>query len=392
MNLMACGNISYWSWSRSLTTIIGRHVSKQAIFERMTPAWVATVKALVAEVIKTQAASQKKNKLFKKFGQVWLQDSTCVQLPSLLFDKYRGNTSGGKKNAVAKLNVIVNVVNGFCAHMSWTGFTVTEQSLSSDIMSIARAKDLVIRDLGYFVLSVLSKMNDARIYFLSRWRNAVVLYDATNGQEINLRSLLRGKAYVDMEVLCGRAEKVKVRLVAIKLTDAQANERRRKARADRHRSANHNKTYYYLLGYCIFITNVQQDIWDYRQVAEAYGVRWQVEILFKSWKSGFRIERLIPEARTNTERVESILYLLLLYIAWYQELVYDKVRRYASEKKKEGLSMIKVAMWAISNTMIWISNKLSVYLKKEILYYCCYDTRCRYNSVKQLEHFFEPLA
>jgi len=392
MNLMAGGNFSYWSWACSLTTIIGRHVSKQAIFERMTPAWVATLKALVTDVIKTQAALQKKNKLFEVFGQVLLQDSTCVKLPSVLFDKYKGNTSGGKKNAVAKLNIIVNLVNGFCPHMSWSGFTVTEQRLSPDIMTIAKAKDLVIRDLGYFVLSVLHQMNDACIYFLSRWRNGVILYEAKSGRKINLTQLLKGKSHIDMEVLCGRTEKVKVRLVAIKLPEVQANEKRRKAKADRHRNANHNKEYYHLLGYCIFITNVKDDIWDYRQVAEAYRVRWQVEILFKSWKSGFCIEKLIPQARSNTERIEGILYLLLLYITWYQELVYDKVRRYALEKQKEGLSMIRVAMWAISNTMLWLCNSLSVHLKKEILYYCCYDTRCRSNSARRLEQFFKSLA
>jgi hypothetical protein len=392
MQMIATGKVTYWSWACSLATIIGERVSKQAIFERMTPAWVATIKALVKEVIKEQAASQPKKKLFDRFGQIWLQDSTCVQLPSILFNKYRGNTSGGKKNAVAKLNIIVNVVTGFCPVMSWSGFTVTEQRLSPDIMSIAQPKDLVIRDLGYFVLSVLNKMNESCIYFLSRWRNGVIVYEKASGKEINLKRLLKGKTYVDIEVLCGKDEKVKARLVAVKLPAEQANERRRKAKNDRHRNANHNKTYYYLLGYSIFITNVKEDIWSYKEVAEAYRVRWQVEILFKSWKSGFCMERLIPDAVSNTERVESILYLLLLYMVWCQELVYDKVRKYASEKEKMMLSMIRVAQWAITNTLKWLNGKLTVPLKREVLYYCCYDTRCRSNTVKRLEQFFASLA
>jgi hypothetical protein len=390
--MMEAGNITYWAWARSLTTIIGQRVSKQAIFGRMKPAWVATVKALVTEVIKEQANYQVKSNLFGRFGQVWLQDSTCIQLPAILFNKYRGNTTGGKKNAVAKLNIIVNVVTGFCPVMSWSGFTITEQRLSPDILGIAKRGDLVIRDLGYFVLSVLSQMNEAGIYFLSRWKNGVLLYEKTRGKKIDLRKLLKNKSNIDIEVLCGRKEKVKVRLVAVKLSDAQANERRRKAKADRHRNANHDKTYYYLLGYSIFITNVKDDVWNCREIAEAYRVRWQVEILFKSWKSSFGIERLIPYAVSNTERIESILYLLLLYMTWYQTLVYDKVRRYASEKKKTALSIIQVAKWAIANTMKWLFGKLTMHLKREVLYYCCYDTRCRSNTVKRLDQFLLSLA
>ncbi len=392
MQMMASGHITYWAWACSLTTIIGQRVSKQAIFERMKPAWVSTVKALVREVIQDQASRQPKHKLFEGFGQVWLQDSTCVQLPSILFRKYKGNTTGGKKNAVAKLNIVVNVINGFCPLMSWSGFTVTEQRLSPDIMDIAKAGDLVIRDLGYFVLSVLNKMNEAQIYFLSRWKNGVILYEKASGRELNLRKLLKGKSQVDIEVLCGRKEKVKVRLVAVKLPSAQANERRRRARADKHRSANHGKTYYYLLGYSIFITNVKKEVWNYKQVAEAYRVRWQVEILFKSWKSVFGIDKLIPHAITKTERIESILYLFLLYIAWYQVLVYDKVGRYAFGKENVELSIIRMARWAIANTMKWLVDKLTVHLKREVFYYCCYDTRCRSNAVKRLNQIFIPLA
>lgn len=392
MLMMIGASKSYWSWACSLTTVIGKTVSKQAIFSRMTGAWVTTVKTLLQEVIGRQAVTKVKHCLFKHFVNVWLQDSTTLQLPDIMMQKFKGNVSGGKKKSVAKLNIIMNVLSGLCPVMEWMSFTVNEQRLSPGILKTARAGDLVIRDLGYFVLDIFGQMQDAGIYFLSRWKYGVCLYDLVSGGAINLLNLLKGKTWVDCQVLCG-AQKLKVRLVAIKIPEARAAERRRKAKHDRDKRLHHSKDYYKLLGYVIFITTVEDTVWDYRQVAEAYRVRWNIEILFKSWKSGFHIEHLIPEARTNTERVESILYLMLIYIAWFQLLVFAPLQWSVREQHGKHLSIIKAAKLIKASSMNWMDEALSKNLKKEITYYCCYDTRHdRINAAMRLEQFYLTLA
>lgn len=58
------------------------------------------------------------------------------------------------------------------------------------------------------------------------------------------------------------------------------------------------------------------------QVAEAYRIRWNIEIVFKSCKSGLNIKQVIPADTVHTYRVESILYMLSLYILWFQKLIY----------------------------------------------------------------------
>jgi Transposase DDE domain len=35
----------------------------------------------------------------------------------------------------------------------------------------------------------------------------------------------------------------------------------------------------------LFITNVPQTIWQPQTVLRVYPIRWQVELIFKSWKS-----------------------------------------------------------------------------------------------------------
>jgi hypothetical protein len=391
MLMMGEGNKSYWSWARSLTSIIGEVVSKQAIFSRMTDSWIATVKELLKEVIFQQMKVKAKPQLFEHFKDVWLQDSTTLHLPDVLAERFKGNWSLGKQKSVAKLNVIIDAVSGLCPVMEWSSFTVTEQYLAKSVLQIATAGDLVIRDLGYFVLPVFKQFSEKGIYFLSRWKYNAKLYEPESGSEINLAGLLRGKTWIDRELICGKETPVKVRLIAIKLSDNQASERRRKAKKDRDKRLNHSSDYYDLLDYVIFITNVEPAKWNYQQIAEAYRLRWNIEILFKSWKSGFRIEHLIPEARTNTQRVESILYLILIYITLFQLLIYTPLRWSIYEKTGKHLSIIKLAKLIKSKPLNWMKIGLNTKLKTEITYYCCYDQRQdRINEEMLLKRFLTP--
>jgi hypothetical protein len=386
MQLVMAGNATYRSWAQALSAITGNRISRQAVFQRMNAALVNTIKSAFESIVKELIGRQKKPKLFEHFNNIWIQDSTTLNLPAILSEKYEGITVKDKKKATAKLNIVVNALSGFCPHMSWSSFMITEQKLSADIMLIAQKYDLVIRDLGYFVLPVFRKMKEEGIYFLSRWRSKVNLY-SMQGKYINLRGLLRGKAYVDMTLLCGEKERVEMRFIAIKLPTHIANERRRKAKANSHKNANHDKLYFELLGYAIYITSVGEDIWTYKQVAEAYGVRWQVETLFKSWKSGFCIKDIMPQAVTNQYRIECILYLILLYLTLYQTNVYEKVKDYCF-KRSLHISIIQLAKWALANTINWLTTPLTNQILRQMTYYCSYDTRRRINASQRFEAIF----
>ena len=390
--MMSAGVKSYSDWACSLTTVIGKTVSKQAIFQRMTPAWVATAKALLREVISQQAQQQIKHSLFSGFINVWLQDSTTLHLPDALINLFKGNMSRGKQKSVAKLNVIVNALSGFCPVLEWMSFTINEQRLSSSIQAIAKKGDLVIRDLGYFVLESFKLFQAKGIFFLSRWKFGITLYDPETGKEVHLDKLLKGKNHVDQYLLIGKDKELKVRLVAIKLSDSQTSRRIRKARKDRDKRVNHSKKYYQLLSYVIFITNVDDQTWDYKQVAEAYRVRWNIEILFKSWKSGFHIQDIIPEARAHTERVESILYLILIFITWFQMLLYVPLR-WAKELRGKSLSLMKTVKYVANHLYDLINTQICLKRKRQIIYHCCYDKRHdRLNAIERLEKFYTTLA
>ncbi|MBK7443550.1 MAG: transposase [Bacteroidetes bacterium] len=49
-------------------------------------------------------------------------------------------------------------------------------------------------------------------------------------------------------------------------------------------------------------------------ISDLYRTRWQIELLFKSWKTGIKIESIIPNDQINTIRIEAVLYMILLIL------------------------------------------------------------------------------
>jgi len=386
--MMRVGEKSYLAWASSLAIITEKTISKQAIFKKMNEAWLTLLKLLLQEVIAKQSMKNVKLSLLKHFKHVWVQDSTSINLPDMMVKKFKGNVSRGKQKSIAKINVVLNVLTGLCPVMELMGFTINEQALSDSILSVAQAGDLVIRDLGYFVLPVFVAMDKAGIYFVSRLKYKVALYDIKTGKKRELAQLLKGKSYLDIKVKCGLKEQLEVRLVAIKLPPEQAAERKRKAKKDRDRRLNHSDDYYALLDYLIFITTVGPEIWSYKEVAQAYGVRWNIEILFKSWKSGFKIEDMIPEDRVHALRIEGYIYLMLLYIAWFLQIIFVPFRQAIKERFGKQLSMIKVVKYVMTSFHDWLIEDMGIKDLRQLAYFGSYDKRRRPNAVEDLELFY----
>lgn len=172
------------------------------------------------------------------------------------------------------------------------------------------------------------------------------------------------------------------RLVAIKLSQEQASERIRKAKKTRDKRLNHSKEYYKALHYVIFITNVETEKCCATEISELYRIRWRIEILFKSWKSGIKIEKLLPDATKKTERIESIIYMLILYITWFEQKILAPLQL-------EKLSILKLTKEIARNIYYYMLNELSHKTIRELIYKCSYETRRRPNANKWFDEFIE---
>lgn len=261
--------------------------SKQALHKRLTPA-IERFLAQTATCLFGQLpeARSRLRGLLRPFRRVLLHDSTVEPLPDHLAKIFPGsrNQHKARGSAAIKIQFITDLLSSQVLHLSLSGFTRNDQAAAPDILQVAQAGDLIIRDLGYFVIRAFQWIMEKGAFFVSRCRADVLFYDARTGQPLNLAAELRQRPLLDRLVLMGE-QKVAVRLVALPVPEAVANERRRRAKQNRDRRCHPNAQRLFLLGWTLLITNVPRSLWPPKVLAAIYRLRWRIEMIFKAWKS-----------------------------------------------------------------------------------------------------------
>lgn len=252
-------------------------------------------------------------------NRILIHDSTTVKLHPSLHGEFPGaSNQSGTAQACARIQVTADLLAGEFLQFGLSGFTRNDQAASKDILSTINAGDLILRDLGYFALKSFEAIDHVNAFFLSRLRHGTALFDE-HGERINLlkelrRAADRGASRVILEAAMGCATKLPVRVVAIRLPSQVANERRRKARADRDKRISHDDAYYELLGWTILVTNLPQRSVAEIDLAELYGLRWRIENIFKAWKGGIQPGRLSAH-RSNPWHLRCLLLGQMLALA-----------------------------------------------------------------------------
>jgi len=259
--------------------------SKQALHKRLTPA-IERFLAQAATALFGQLpeARSRLRGLLEPFGRVLLHDSTVEGLPDHLAKLFPGSRNQRKGFAALKIQFIADLLSGQTLHLSLSGFTRNDQAAALDILQIVRAGDLVIRDLGYFVIRPFQWIIESDAFFVSRCRGDVTFYDPRTGHALDLAAELRRCGRLDRNVWLG-TQRLPVRLVALPVPEAVANERRRKAKQNRDQRCHPNAQRLFLLGWSLLITNVPRSVWPAKVVAAIYRLRWRIEMIFKAWKS-----------------------------------------------------------------------------------------------------------
>lgn len=325
--------------------------------------------------------------LFDCFGKVLLQDSTTLRLPQFLADLFPGSVVNGVQKAIARLQAVIDIKK-----MQFVGFKLgayieNDQSASKDILAVAQKGDLVIRDMGYFATAVFEDMISKGVFLLSRLRYGVNLFDK-NGKCIDLKKLLRQKKVVDQWVYVGDKKKIWVRLIMIPMPAPLAAERIRKAKYHHDKRFKYSNEYFQWLRYSSYITTVEKETWTTREVAKVYKLRWQIEIIFKSWKSGFSLQTVLHERCTDENRVRVCIYLMLLFICLFMQKVYVRYNDEIQRKTGKSVSLLKLSHFISRNIieLFWLST---AFIKQQIILHCCYDKHSKRMHMTDLMNTFK---
>jgi hypothetical protein len=272
----------------------GAEVTPQAIEQRYTPKLVDFVEKLFRGATQLVVGSEKAlAPILERFTRVTVIDSSTIKLPDELQERFRG--CGGKYDtgvAVMKLQTELDLRSGALEHVEIEEGRRPDRGTSRQ--NVRREPGaLRIADLGYFVLPVFAAMSAAGEYFLSRLLfGTYVRYENVAVDVLGWLAKQPGP-FVDVSVILGQEQRLPCRLIAWRLPQEQANRRRQKLRQEMKRKNREPSAE--RLAWCdwtILVMNVPEELLTPKEAAVLYRARWQVELLFKRWKSQGLVEQL----------------------------------------------------------------------------------------------------
>jgi hypothetical protein len=340
--LVSQSAVSLRRWA-ALVGVLGQLcLSKQALWERLTPRTSVFLQAVLAQLLARRLHLNRgaKPTALASFPRVLVQDSTTIKLAPKLAAAFPGSRNQrDARHGHLKIQALYDLLAQRFVSFGLSGFNRNDQAAARDVIEVLRPGDLVLRDLGYFVVASLAQILRAGAFFLSRLRLDTGLVEARTGQPLNLLGVLKGHGRFDGQVLLG-GSRLSVRLVAVKLPEAVAAERRRKARQNRDRRCRPNARHLALLGWAIFVTNVPREVWSAKTVAQVYGLRWRIETIFKAWKSHFRLTE-VP--RGSAAQLEAMIYARLIFVTVFAQVCATGQASAWQAESPPPLSLLKLA-------------------------------------------------
>ncbi|GAB5555787.1 MAG: hypothetical protein Sapg2KO_53780 [Saprospiraceae bacterium] len=248
--MLSSTKFSLTSWVHQISIMTNQVVSKQGLNQRIKRA------VRFSELVLSKCLEQSFDRLdglapwWQQFNHVYIQDSSCLALPSSLADCFPGSVNKRGQNATARIQLCFDLLSGQYHHLELKAFRNNDQSHSAEILPMLEAGDLVIRDLGYWSLNVFRQIIEKQAYLLSRLRYKVFIY-STKEEKINLdealiKSQKEGHKVYRKKILVGAAAKIPMTLVAIKVPAHVAQSRKQKAKKNRDKRLKPDAFYYKL--------------------------------------------------------------------------------------------------------------------------------------------------
>lgn len=279
---------------------VGVAISPQGLDQRFTPEGAALLEQVLnAALGQVIGADPVAIPLLARFSGVIVQDSSIITLPDALAKVWQGcGGSAGHGTSALKLQVRFDLLTGTLQGPLLEPGRTNDRGSTLQTAPLA-AGALRIADLGYFSLDQLAAFSAGGAYFLTRCYLQTALFDSQSNR-LTLSSLLAAAptTQVDLTVLLGARERLPVRLLAARVPQEVADQRRRKVRAEaRNKGETPSQVRLAFADWTILVTsaglrpaNVPENKLSLPEALVLVRVRWQVELLFKLWKSQGKVD------------------------------------------------------------------------------------------------------
>jgi hypothetical protein len=267
-------------------------ISKQGVDDRFNSHAVNFLKRQLQEEMNNKLDFSNLHPLSSSFSSIRIKDSTKWNLPEAYSDKYKGH-GGCRANGKAMISVQFDydLLAGGFIDLSLTSGTRNDQQDSKEVKDNIGKNELLIRDLGYATIGYMKNVEDKQAFFLNKMSLQFAVYDLEKGKEVDFKAIQRklkknNLQQVEQNVLVGSKERFACRMIVTTVPQEVYKARIEAAEKNaRKRGYQLTDTYKTRAAMNIYLTNAPDQLLPAKNVMDIYRIRWQVELMFKVWKS-----------------------------------------------------------------------------------------------------------
>lgn len=266
------------------------NISEQAFNERFDARAAECLRRVLEAALNQLLAAQPEAiPLLHRFATVAIEDVTIIGLPAELAQQFPGCGAADPQAGLAgwKLLTRWDVTTGKLEIRPPAPARDSERTLAEDLAQLP-PNSLRLCDLGFFDLKRLAADQQKGIHFVSR---VPARLNVQHGESpsMNLAAWLEQQTTdrIDTEVVLGTKARLSCRLIALRVPADVAEKRlkrlRKKARKKGRKLSERQRI---LCQWTVLITDLPVETFTIEEICVLYRVRWQVELLYKAWKSG----------------------------------------------------------------------------------------------------------
>jgi hypothetical protein len=335
-------------------------ITKQGVNARFNNESVEFLKSLFSKLMMSQSKLLSHNERHLKsiFNRIDICDGTSYKAPEKLKEHYEGN-SGNGTDAIVKIQFEYNLLSGEFWGCKIVDAGESDFAYIPNLENNIEKNDLKLKDLGYFKVNHLEYIDKAEAFYISRVKTTTGIYEKIDKKYSKLdltkysSSLTEGETIEIPEVYLGAKEKLKTRIIVTKLTK-ESKEKKLATLIKNCKRKGRKVTDLAIKSSAInvYVTNVPVHMLSTEIIHEIYSLRWQIEIMFKIWKSVFQIHvsKPVKIERFNCHLYGKFIAILLsnVVVFVYRDEIYHEHGKQLSEYKAFGI--VKSLLFKIKQT------------------------------------------
>jgi len=291
LGFLSSPEASYSQLSQTAAAV-GVNISNQGLEQRFSKT-AATFVYEVLQIMIAHAVCANANpfRVLDSFCGIYIRDSSVVSLPNSLVDVWRGVGNQSGETAALKLHVNLDFQTGQIHGPIIQEARAHDQTSSFQTERLP-AGALHLADLGYFNLDRFAEDDAAGVFWITRLKLSTNVH-GPDGQSLDLMSRLSTseEPLVESQVYLGQEHRLPCRLIAVRVPQEVADRRRQNLKEwGRKKQKPVSAMRLKLADWTVVVTNVPEEQLSAHEVLTLLRVRWQVELLFKVWKSYLKVD------------------------------------------------------------------------------------------------------